>query len=76
MTTVYSPDGMVLLRADDSKAKKIFVPAGVEVPATHVYQDVSRSEITSFSFTTEEGKTITTEQAGRSMEQKENFYIV
>jgi hypothetical protein len=77
ITTVYSPDGKVLIRADDSKAKKIPVPAGKVVPATYIYQDVLRSEITSFSFTTEKGETITTEEAEKIYGEKgELLYIV
>jgi len=66
ITTVYSPDGKVILKAKDSEATKIPIPGPVGfAPATHVYQVPSGSSSSSepFELQTEDRGLISTRKA-------------
>lgn len=66
ITTVYSPDGEVILKAKDSEATKIPIPGPVDfAPATHVYQVPSDSSGSTepFEFQTEDRGLISTKEA-------------
>jgi len=66
ITTVYTPEGKVILKAKDSEAAKLPVPGPTDyLPATHAYQVPSGSHISTepFEFQTEDRGLISTKEA-------------
>lgn len=65
ITTIYTPNGKTILKARDSDAAQISVPAGVSAPATYITQSPSGSRVTyePFKFHTKDRGLIVTEKA-------------
>jgi hypothetical protein len=72
ITTVYTPEGKVILKAKDSDAAKIPIPGPRDyLPATHVYQLPSNASIHKepFELQTEDRGLISTEEAERTYDE-------
>ncbi|HIH97084.1 MAG TPA: hypothetical protein HA348_06375 [Thermoplasmata archaeon] len=79
ITTVYSPDGKVILKAKDSEAAKIPIPGPVDYsPATYVYHVPSGSSGSSepFELQTEDRGLISTEEAERTYDENGTVVLI
>ena len=79
ITTVYTPEGKVILKAKDSEAAKLPVPGPTDyLPATHVYQVPSGSSGSTepFEFQTEDRGLISTKEAKMTYKNGEVVLVV